>query len=303
MQAEVDGLLKTLYGSSGSKPTLFAESAAQLQLENAATNGHAGTPPGQAAVRYQQPPTGLAARMQPAGGIPSGVGPSALATQTETRLTNGQRRVSAMPLQPSGNGGNATRITPQPLQSASAQQQPLQGPSRPAQGLTTPAAAVGSKRKASEGAAPPGKRLTAERVDGRPSASQSVALMSESPGRATRPLLSLPAAEALVSQQLHAGEGGQSDMAPVGQAPGRIVLEAANDLASGADRATADVVCSCSGKQVWADRISGCVVRLAGSLNYAAVGLRDGSLQVPRFWRTPPMCIALADISQEAPRS
>jgi hypothetical protein len=81
------------------------------------------------------------------------------------------------------------------------------------------------------------------------------------------------------------------------------VLEAANDLASGADRATADVVCSCSGKQVWADRISGCVVRLAGSLNYAAVGLRDGSLQVPRFWRTPPMCIALADISQEAPRS
>ncbi len=279
-------MLKTLYGSSESKATLFAESAAQLQLEAAATNGHAATPPtGDAAVRPHQPLVGLAARMQPAGGIPSGVGPSATAPQTQARQMNGQRRVPPMSLQHSGKGTVPTRIAPQPPQAQpqSASAQSPQAPGRPAQGLTTPAAAVGTKRRAAEGGAPTSKRLVAERVDGRPFASQAAAF--ESPGRAARPLLSLPAAEALVSQQLHARD--QSELAPVGQAPERVVLEAANDLASGADRATADVVCSCSGKQVWADRLSGCVVRLAGSQNYAAVGLRDGTVQVPSSPRPP----------------
>ncbi len=61
---------------------------------------------------------------------------------------------------------------------------------------------------------------------------------------------------------------------------GRITLEAANDLAAGAAKATAQLVCSCSGKQAWADRVGGCVVALAGNQHFSAVGLLDGSLLV-----------------------
>ncbi|BDA47922.1 Protein HIRA [Coccomyxa sp. Obi] len=287
-QGEVDDLLKGIYGSSGSKQTLFVESAAQLRLEAAAANGHAAAPSTRPApLTGHHPSAGLAARMQPAGGVPSGVGPSAA---FEPRTANGQqRRLAPTPLQqPMGNGSTGTRIAPQPVMAGPvpptasqrgqpSQPQPSAAPRKPAQTTTPAPAAAGSKRKAPEGAAPPSKRLVAERLDARPPTSQAAAV---SPAMAARPLLSLSTPEATVSQQLHAGGSDQSRLAPVGQISGRVLLEAANDLARGLDAATAELMCSCNGKQIWTDRIGGCVARLAGSQNYAAVGLRDGSVQV-----------------------
>ncbi|CAL8463095.1 g2629 [Coccomyxa elongata] len=284
-QGEVDDLLKGLYGSSGSKQTLFVESTAQLRLEAAAANGHAAVPSTRSAP---QPSAGLAARMQPAGGVPCGVGPSAAAPALEPRMANGQqRRLAPMPMhQPMGNGSIGTRIAPQPISAApvpptaSQRGQPSQPPPsaalrKPAQAPMPVPAAAGTKRKAAEGAAPQSKRLVAERLDAQPSTLQAAAV---SPAMAARPLLSLSAPEATVSQQLHAAD--ESRLEPVGQASGRVLLEAANDLASGLDAANAELMCSCNGKQLWTDRIGGCVARLAGSQNYAAVGLRDGSVQV-----------------------
>ncbi len=289
MQGEVDDLLKGLYGSSGSKQTLFVESAAQLRLEAAAANGHAAVP---STGPASQPSAGLAARMQPAGGVPSRVGPSAAAPAFEPRMANGQqRRLAPTPLhQPMCNGSIGTRIAPQPVSAAAPvpptapqQGQPSQpAPSaalrKPAQAPMPAPAAAGTKRKAAEGAAPPSKRLVAERLDARPSTLQAAAV---SPAMAARPVLSLSAPEATVTQQLHSAD--VSRLEPVGQASGRVLLEAANDLASGLEAASAELMCSCNGKQLWTDRIGGCVARLAGSQNYAAVGLRDGSVQVPGY--------------------
>lgn len=289
----MDEWLKELYGSSKAKPPLFAESAAQLRLEAAATNGHASTPSAAPAVaRMQQPPSGLAARMQPAGGVPSSIEPALTAPQAETRSANGQRRLTAMPLQPSGNSSTANRITPQAITAAPQSTNTRLHPSQPAQAASiteqeaTPVtAAMGSKRKAMGSTADgsqPTKRLTAERLDWRPSALHPLAGAADSPGKASRAvLLSSPAPEPLVTQQLHAGNSDEAQLMTAGQGSGSIVLAAANHLTSGVDRATAELECTCSGKQVWTDRVSGCVVRIAGSQNYAAVGLQDGSLQVP----------------------
>ena len=311
MQGEVDDLLKGLYGSSGTKQTLFVESVAQLQLEAAAANGHAAAPStGPAPLNGHRPSAGLAARMQPAGGVPSGVGPSAAAPASEPRMANGQqRRLAPMPLQqPMGNGSISNRIAPQPVLAAPlppaapqrgqpSQPQSLAAPRKPAQAPTPAPGAIGTKRKGAEGAAPPSKRLVAERLDARPPTSGAAAV---SAAMAARPLLSLSAPEATVSQQLHTGGADESRLAPVGQAPGRILLEAANDLASGMDAAAAVLMCSCDGKQIWTDRIGGCVAGLAGTQNYAAVGLCDGSVQVPGSY-LKHLCTSVSQSTYEPP--
>jgi hypothetical protein len=98
--------LKDLYGDMRARPTILAESAAQLQLE---ADAQAKARPPAPAKQAQA----LAARLgevPPANGIcehPSVA--SAMASQTETRTQNGRRRIEAVPV---------SSVLPAPAQAA-----------------------------------------------------------------------------------------------------------------------------------------------------------------------------------------
>ena len=62
-----------------------------------------------------------------------------------------------------------------------------------------------------------------------------------------------------------------------------VSLEAVNGAARDPrGRPLAELLCSCSGSPLWADRLQGCgsVAQLAGSLKFAAVSTSTGDLQV-----------------------
>ena len=60
-----------------------------------------------------------------------------------------------------------------------------------------------------------------------------------------------------------------------------MLLEACNTGRDQRGQPVAELVCSCSGgRQLWADRVQGCVVQLTGTLNFSAVSTSTGDLLV-----------------------
>lgn len=300
----MDKLLEELYGTSKVKKTVFAESAAQLQLEASPANGHAVPSAALAVPLASVPaqPSGLAARLLPTGGSAEGFG----LPQLPQRLLNGNGPARATQLADSEQRPAPRRINAQPV----TQQQPSSStPAAPAaaQGVQPSTAAmpppapqlqnreaslaqagnaVGAKRKAAVvageggGTLAPSKRVTPHRVDaGVSSPAQRQLSLTGGPlplDTAARPAvrswLPLPDPATRIAAQLQPADssGGQE----------RITLEAANDLAAGVTRASAQIVCSCSGKQLWTDLVCGCVVQLSGNQHFLAAGLLDGTLLV-----------------------
>lgn len=75
------------------------------------------------------------------------------------------------------------------------------------------------------------------------------------------------------------------DVLPSGVARRHRTLEATNIAGSG--NGTVRVTCSSQGKQAWSDLLLGQASAVGGSLQFAAVGLTDGSLVVRRHLRVP----------------
>jgi protein HIRA/HIR1 len=302
LKAAVDQLLEDLYGTSKAGKTVFAESAAQLQLEAAAANGNGASTSaaaingGGAAAARPAPgpvqPLGLAARLQPAGGLAVPFARPQLQTasangQHRPRAADAPRRITAQPVaQPSSIAAAPSELT------ASAAMLPPAGRQQGAAAQAEDTGSVGAERRAAvaeELGPTPSKRVMPQRADARmPSHRHTAAAasMPESPARpAIRSWLALPDPVGRLSVQLLRDDGSEAE----GQ-PGTVgtTLEATNDLAASPSKAAGQIACSCSGRQLWTDRVRGCIVQLAGNQHFSAVGLLDGTLLV----RTPPQLFA-----------
>lgn len=77
----------------------------------------------------------------------------------------------------------------------------------------------------------------------------------------------------------------EEEVLPSGAARRHRTLEATNIPAIGDARVR--ITCSSQGKQAWSDLLNGQASAIAGSQQYAAVGLTDGSLMVGVHMHAP----------------
>ena len=88
-----------------------------------------------------------------------------------------------------------------------------------------------------------------------------------------------PLSDALSARVLCLFAGESAELAAQGRRSVTL-LEAMNSAAPGPQcSAQCELMCSCDGRHLWRDRLSSPAVQLAGSRQFAAVALTDGTLQ------------------------
>lgn len=268
--------MQELYGDARKRSALFAESAAQLQLEAVAGSAAAG---GAAASAPQPqprpaPPAGdaLAARLAPeqdgAAELQHAAGQRAHAQANGVGL---QPASAAQPPQPPGNA--AARVRGPALHAGRGQRGlsaaggsaaggPAEDPARPRS-----AVAVVARRHAAS-AAQPGSELALAEPIRQPSAGAAL-------GRAAAQLqLPPPPLARRLAVQL------APDALALRDTCAARMLEAVNPAAGAAGSMRSQLVCSCGAERLWDVMLHDRVVMLCGGANFAAAAMQGGTLEV-----------------------
>ena len=266
--------MQELYGDVRKRSALFAESAAQLQLEAAAGSTAADKAVVSAPQPRPAPPAAdaLAARLAPEQNA-----------ATELQHASGQRahaQANGVRLQPA-----AAAPAPQPLGNPAAC---VKGPAlhagRGQGGLSAPGiGAAGLPAEASAGPGSAGGDLPCTHAASAAHSGAERALVepTRQPGAgaalgrlAPQPQLPPPPPPRRLAVQL------ASDALALRDAGAVRMLEAVNPAEGAAGPTRSQLVCSCGAERLWDVMLHGRVVMLCGGANFAAAAMQGGTLEV-----------------------
>ena len=288
VQEAVDAHLRELYGDARKRTALFAESAAQLQLEAMAEDAGAATEACHVQPRQQSrpPPPGanaLAARLAP------GHEPNATPLWAPRRAidakTNGVRRmapqkvIAAIAPQPPFSGLQGR--TANAAQQGALGHRALGGPGNGAAGSLTGSEAL--LREAAAGQARPRIPIAAPARPGAAQPGTQAALAEPTrvpavPAIQSQTTIQLDLRPPIAAQRLSVNLG-PDEMGLEGVGTGRM-LEAVNPAAGAPGSACSHLVCSSGTERLWDVALHGQVAALCGGPNFAAAAMQSGTVEV-----------------------
>ena len=266
--------MQELYGDARKRSALFAESAAQLQLEAIAGSAATGRDAASAPQARPAPPAGdaLAARLAPeqTGGaeLQHALGQRAHAQANGVGLHPAS---AAHAPQPSGNprahvkgpalhAGRGQRGSG--AAGGSAARGPAQAPARPRSGVADAA------RRHAASAAHSGPELALAEPARQPSAGAALGRL------APQPQLPPPPPARRLAVQL------PPDALALRDTSAARMLEAVNPADGAAGSTRSQLVCSCGVERLWDVALHDRVVMLCGGANFAAAAMQGGTLEV-----------------------
>ena len=275
LQEAVDTHMQELYGDARKRSALFAESAAQLQLEAAAGSAATAGAAASAPQRRPVPPAGdmLAARLAPeqngAAELQHAVGQRAHAQADGISL---HPAAAAHAPQPSGNAAERVRG---PAMHAGRGQVGLNAPGSnaaggPAEASARPRSAVGDvARRHAASAAHSGPELALAEPARQPRAGAALGRL------APQPQVPPPSPARRLAVQL------APDALALRDASAARLLEAINPADGPAGSMRSQLVCSCGAERLWDVTLHDRVVMLCGAgANFVAAAMQGGTLEV-----------------------
>ena len=287
VQEAVDAHLRELYGDARKRTALFAESAAQLQLEAMAEDAGAATEACHVQPRQQSrpPPPGanaLAARLAPGHELAT---PLRAPRRAIDAKTNGVRRVAPQKLiaanapQPPFSGLQGR--TASTAQQGALGHRALGGPGDGAAGSLTGGEAL--LREAAAGQARPRIPIAAPARPGAAQPGTEAALAEPTrvpavPAIRSQTTIHLDLRPPIAAQRLSVNLG-PDGMGLEGIGTGRM-LEAVNPAAGAPGSACSHLVCSSGTERLWDVALHGQVAALCGGPTFTAAAMQSGTVEV-----------------------